>query len=107
PHRRKLGVLSGLLLLQVLLGALQPWPLAFVLDFGLVGRELPATIEGWLGVLPVEPRVALLVVVVAAGVLLSLLKQVASLYGTQVQVETGQRLVYDLPYRLFEDLQSL
>ena len=30
-----------------------------------------------------------------------------SAYGTQVQVDTGQRMVYDLRYRLFEHLQAL
>ena len=30
-----------------------------------------------------------------------------SAYGTQVQIDTGQRMVYDLRYKLFNHLQSL
>ena len=49
----------------------------------------------------------LLVVVVVAGVVLQVVNQFVSAYGTQVQVDTGQRMVYDLRCRLFEHLQAL
>ena len=52
-------------------------------------------------------RFALLVVVVVAGVVLQVVNQLVSAYGTQVQVDTGQRMVYDLRYRLFAHLQAL
>ena len=39
--------------------------------------------------------------------LLQVVNQFVSAYGTQVQVDTGQRMVYDLRYRLFEHLQAL
>ena len=42
-----------------------------------------------------------------AGVLLQVVNQFVSAYGTQVQVDTGQRMVYDLRGRLFEHLQAL
>ena len=45
--------------------------------------------------------------VVIAGVLLQVVNQVVSAYGTQVQVDAGQRMVYDLRYRLFQHLQAL
>ena len=38
---------------------------------------------------------------------MQVVNQLVSAYGTQVQVETGQRMVYDLRYRLFNHLQSL
>ncbi len=41
-------------------------------------------------------RFVLLVVVVIAGVVLQVVNQFVSAYGTQVQVDTGQRMVYDL-----------
>jgi len=107
PYRQRLSVLSCLLLAEVVLGALQPWPLAFVLDYVLVGRPLPSAIAGPLEAIPFDPRVVLLVVVVVAGVALSLANQLVSLYATQIQVGTGQRLVYDLRNRLFQHLQSL
>ena len=39
--------------------------------------------------------------------MLQVVNQFVSAYGTQVQVDTGQRMVYDLRYRLFEHLQAL
>ena len=39
--------------------------------------------------------------------MLQVANQFVSAYGTQVQVDTGQRMVYDLRCRLFEHLQAL
>ncbi len=52
-------------------------------------------------------RFALLVFVVAAGVVLQVVNQFVSAYGTQVQVDTGQRMVYDLRGKLFAHLTAL
>ena len=107
PYRARLGALSGLLLVEVVLGALQPWPLALVLDYVLGGRPLPAWAAQWAGPLTTQDRVTMLVVVVLAGVGLSLLNQLVTLQTTQIQVDTGQRLVYDLRNKLFQHLQRL
>ena len=107
PHRLRLGLLSGLLLAELALGVLHPWPLAFVLDYVLGGQPLPATVGGWLGRVGIDSRVELLVLVVIGGVVLSLINQWVTLKATQIQIGTGQRLVYDLRYRLFQHLQSL
>lgn len=107
PHRSKLALLSLLLLAEVALGALQPWPLALVLDHVLGGRPLPGWVAAFTGPLTAQNRVMLLVAVVLGGVVLSLLNQLVTLQATQLQVETGQKLVYDLRYRLFSHLQSL
>ena len=107
PYRLRLVLLSALLLAEVVLGVLQPWPLAFVLDYVLVGRPLPESVLAWLGGFGLDSRVMLLVVVVLVGVVLSLINQLVTLQATHVQVDTGQRLVYDLRYRLFQHLQAL
>src|SRR5881227_946166 len=52
-------------------------------------------------------RFALLVTIVVAGVLLQVVNQFVSAYGTQVQVDTGQRMVYDLRRKLFAHLTAL
>ena len=44
---------------------------------------------------------------VVAGVMLQLANQAVSAYSTQVQVDTGQRMVYGLRYRLLQHLQAL
>ena len=44
---------------------------------------------------------------VIAGVALQIVNQLVAAFGTQVQVDIGQRMVYDLRYRLFAHLESL
>ena len=107
PYRARLALFSVLLLFQVALGVLQPWPLAIVLDYVLAGRALPAAVAGWVSWITQGSRVTLLVMVVVAGVVLNLAKQLVTLHAVQLQVWTGQRLVYDLRYKLFQHLQSL
>src|SRR5205814_8627562 len=52
-------------------------------------------------------KFAFLIAIVIAGVVLQVINQFVSAYGTQVQVDTGQRMVYDLRARLFEHLAAL
>ena len=44
---------------------------------------------------------------VIAGVAIQVVNQLFAAFGTQVQVNVGQRMVYDLRYRLFAHLESL
>ena len=107
PYHGRLALLSVLLLFEVGLGVLHPWPLAIVLDYVLAGRALPSAITGWVAWITQGNRVTMLVMVVVAGVVLNLINQFVTLHATQIQVWTGQRLVYDLRYKLFQHLQSL
>jgi ATP-binding cassette subfamily B protein len=107
PYRRRVALLSVLLLLEIALGALQPWPLKIVIDYVLGGHPFPSYLAGWLTWATRSSQIVLLVAVVFAGVVLQILNQVVSAYGTQVQVDAGQRMVYDLRYRLFQHLQAL
>ena len=109
PHRGRVALLILLLLLQIGLGALQPWPLKVVIDYVLEHPKhpLPEPFGHWLMSTTGGSLVALLVLVVVAGVLLQVTNQFVSMYGTHVQVDTGQRMVYHLRYRLFQHLQAL
>jgi ATP-binding cassette subfamily B protein/subfamily B ATP-binding cassette protein MsbA len=107
PYRRRVALLSILLLLEIGLGALQPWPLKIVIDYVLGNHPFPPALAGWMTWLTHGSQVALLVAVVVAGVLLQIINQLVSAYGTQVQVDAGQRMVYDLRFRLFQHLQAL
>jgi ATP-binding cassette subfamily B protein/subfamily B ATP-binding cassette protein MsbA len=107
PYRGRVSVLVVLLLLQVVLGALQPWPLKIVIDYALDQRPLPEPFRGWLAAITGGSMVALLVVFVVAGVVLQIVNQLVEALGVQVQVDTGQRMVYDLRNRLFAHLESL
>jgi ABC-type multidrug transport system fused ATPase/permease subunit len=109
PHRRKVALLAVLLGSEIALGAAQPWPLAIVLDF-LTGKPFPhrlTQLMPWITTAAATHRFALLVAIVIAGVVLQVVNQFVSAYGTQVQVDTGQRMVYDLRARLFQHLTAL
>jgi ATP-binding cassette subfamily B protein/subfamily B ATP-binding cassette protein MsbA len=107
PHRRRVVLLSGLLIAQIVLGALQPWPLKIIIDYVLGSTELPEPLRHWALAISGSSTVALLVLFVVAGAALEIINQFVSALGTQMQVETGQRMVYDLRYRLFAHLESL
>ena len=117
PYRGAITVLAVLLVSEIILGALQPWPLAIVIDYVLSANPFPDHLPllgvnvplhvGWLNALAHSSRMTLLVVVVAAGIVLQVVNQLVSAYGTQVQVDTGQRMVYDLRHKLFEHLTAL
>jgi ATP-binding cassette subfamily B protein len=107
PYRKRVVILAALLLAEIGLGALQPWPLAIVIDYVLQGRALPQPFARWLIAIHGGDRFVLLVIVVVAGVVVQITNQLVSAFGTQVQVDTGQRMVYDLRRRLFEHLTGL
>ena len=109
PHRARVTVLVVLLLLEIGLGALQPWPLKVVVDNVLQHDQhpLPEPFRHWFLAISGGNLVMLLLFVVVGGVVLQVTNQFVSMYGTQVQVETGQRMVYELRGRLFEHLQAL
>ena len=48
PYRGRVAIIVALLLVQVGLGALQPWPLKIVIDYVLQGLPIPDPFAGWL-----------------------------------------------------------
>jgi ATP-binding cassette, subfamily B, bacterial len=109
PYRARVALLAVLLLSEIVLGALQPWPLKIVIDYVLTPdrRPIPEPFAQWLTAVGGSNLMVLLVIFVVLGVLLQVTNQLVSAYGTQVQVDAGQRMVYDLRYRLLEHLQAL
>ena len=107
PYRRRVVALAVLLLLEVGLGALQPLLLKVVIDYVLIRRPIPPPFAGWLQAIHEGDPVVLLVTLVVLGIVVQVANQVASAYSTQLQVDTGQRMVYSLRYRLFQHLQTL
>jgi ATP-binding cassette subfamily B protein/subfamily B ATP-binding cassette protein MsbA len=105
PYRTRVALLAVLLVSEIALGALQPWPLAVVIDL-LGGKPLPPSLAS-LSTFATTHRFGLLIGIVIAGVVLQVVNQLVSAYGTQVQVDTGQRMVYDLRARLFQHLTAL
>jgi ABC-type multidrug transport system fused ATPase/permease subunit len=112
PYRRQVALLSVLLVSEIVLGALQPWPLAIVIDYVLTpaalgGKTFPVSLQPLIAAVTRNSQFVLLIAVVVIGVALNLVNQFVSAYGTQVQVDTGQRMVYDLRGRLFAHLTAL
>jgi ATP-binding cassette subfamily B protein len=109
PYGSRVGLLVALLLSEIVLGALQPWPLRIVIDNVLNHDQhpLPEPFRRWMDGLTGGNLVVMLAVVVVGGVVLQVVNQFVSAEGTQVQVDAGQRMVYDLRNRLFRHLQAL
>src|SRR5215471_3433966 len=108
PHRGRVTQLAVLMLAEILLGVLQPWPFAWVIDHVLGGKPFSNShVQSFVTGVTHGSKGALLIAVVVTGVVLQIVNQLVSAYGTQVQVDTGQRMVYDLRYRLFNHLQAL
>jgi len=107
PHRGRVTLLAVLLLAEIALGAMQPWVLAIAIDHAIGGKPFRPSIQPIVESLTQGRMYELLVLVVVAGIALQVINQLVSAYGTQVQVETGQHMVYDLRYRLFDHLQAL
>src|SRR5712691_3991890 len=91
PYRGRMTLVTVLLLFEVALGALQPWPFKVVIDYVLVPQPIPEPFAGWLATIRVGSRFALLVTFVVAGVVLQVVNQLVTASNTQLQVETGQQ----------------
>jgi len=107
PYRGRVLVLAVLLASEIVLGAAQPWPFAIVIDNVLGSKPFPPIVTRLMPQILATHPFTLLVLVVVAGVILQVVNQLVSAYGTQVQVDTGQRMVYDLRHKLFDHLTSL
>jgi ATP-binding cassette subfamily B protein len=106
PYRTRVLAISILSIAEIGLTALAPWPLKIVVDSVLGDHPLPGWFAGVMASTGAN-RVALLVVVVVAGLLLQTANEVLRMFQTQLQVDTGQRIVYGLRARLLAHLQDL
>jgi ABC-type multidrug transport system fused ATPase/permease subunit len=107
PYRWRLVLLGVLSIAEVGLGALSPWPLKVVVDNVLSAQPLPHWIAAVTTPIGGHRAPVLLAFVLVAGLILQVVNEVVSMIHTQVQVDTGQRMVFDLRARLFGHLQSL
>jgi ATP-binding cassette subfamily B protein/subfamily B ATP-binding cassette protein MsbA len=109
PYRSRVVLLAFLSLVEIGLGTLQPWPLAVVVNyvFDHEKHQMAEPFRHWLDAITGGNLIVLLIVLVIAGVVLQVTNQFASMFHTQVQVDTGQRMVFDLRGKLFEHLQAL
>lgn len=104
PYKARVAGMIGLAMVEVALGALAPWPLKTVVDNVLGRQPLPGPLAAFAG--SWQPA-SLLIAVVLAGLVLSLTTEVVMMLHTQLQVNTGQRILYDLRTRLLDHLLAL
>ena len=107
PYRGRVLAIATLALAEIGLVALAPWPLKIVVDNVLGGEPVPRFLSSLLPPTVTDNAVSLLLVIVGAGLLLQIASQVVRLVDTQLQVDMGQRIVYDLRARLLAHLQAL
>ena len=106
PYRARVAVVAVLSLVEIGLAALAPWPLKLVVDSVLGTHPLPRIVAG-LAVPFAASSATLLVAIVVTGILLQVANELVRVGHTQLQVEMGQRVVYDLRARLLAHLQAL
>jgi ATP-binding cassette subfamily B protein/subfamily B ATP-binding cassette protein MsbA len=107
PYRTRVLAIAILSLAEIGLAALAPWPLKIVVDNVLGGLPLPEPVQGMVSAIGGGRPAGLLVLVVITGVLVQLSGELLRMIQTQLQVDTGQRLVYGLRARLLAHLQDL
>ena len=107
PYRVQVAVAVLLSLLEIGLAALAPWPLKLVVDSVLGSHPLPAPVASLLAPAMGLGPAGLLITIVVAGMLVQVVTELVRVSHTQIQVEMGQRVVYDLRARLLAHLQAL
>jgi len=107
PYRERVLAISILSIAEIGLAALAPWPLKIVVDSVLGGHPLPEFFAVLVPSMVGSSTVALLVIVVVAGLLLQITNELVRMIQTQLQVDTGQRIVYSLRAKLLAHLQAL
>ena len=102
-----LAVVFLTLVLKVGIELLKPWPLVFLVDYVLQGKD-SAMAARIVAALPGSPTTSGLIFwSVGATVVLFLLSWAAGLANAYASIGLGQRMVYDLASHLFAKLQAL
>ncbi|HEY3394211.1 MAG TPA: ABC transporter ATP-binding protein [Lacipirellulaceae bacterium] len=103
----RLACLSGLLIVfGAAFSLLTPWPVAILFDHVLGQKELPPFLAFLLGPLA-DDRGLLLMVVVAAGLLIAILQNAATVLHTYVNTKIDQSMVLDFRSDMMQHAQRL
>ena len=106
PYRGRALAVVLLVLAEIGLTALAPWPLKVLVDNVLGGAPFPPAVAARLPA-AFDDAVLLLAAVAAAGVVVQLGAEVVRMAHTQMQVDMAQRVVYRLREQLLDHLQAL
>lgn len=102
-----LAVVS-MMLPQIALDMLKPWPMAFLIDYVLKKEKASPAVETIVSWLPgAHTEANLILWSVAATIVIFLLSWVIQLATAYANISFGQRIIYDLAGNLFAKLQRL
>ena len=107
PYRTRVLAVTILSIVEIGSAALAPWPLKVVVDNVFGGQTLPGPLAVVIPSVVAANAAALLVLVVVVGLLLQITNELVRMFHTQLQVDMGQRIVYDLRAKLLAHLQAL
>ena len=107
PYRVRFLLIAVLSIVEIGLSALAPWPLKIVVDNVLSGLLLPEPLSNFIPPVVTSSPITLLVIVIIAGLLLQIANEVVRMVHTQLQVDMGQHIVYNLRASLLAHLQAL
>lgn len=107
PYRARVAVITALSIVEVALAAFTPWPLKTIIDNVLGGQPMAPWLASLTGSLVGQRPVAVLVLIALTGLTMQLLLEAVMMVHTQLQVKTGQHIVYDLRRRLLDRLLAL
>jgi ATP-binding cassette, subfamily B, bacterial len=111
PYRRPLAVLSALSAAEVGLRVASPWALKAIVDHVFGAAPAPNWLRGSAAAAAAkvngDPRIALLLSIIALGLIAHLTHQLILLLYARVSVGVSQRLTRDMREHLFGHLQRL
>ncbi len=107
PYRMRVAAIAGLSIAEIALATLAPWPLKLVVDNVVGDHPLPEPLAALVASAGGATPAVLLVLIVFAGLLVQVATEAIRMMHTQLQVEMGQRIVYNLRAQLLEHLQAL
>lgn len=97
----------GLLLVGSLLELLQPWPVKWLVDYTLGGHALPPALQQWLPFLQSGRIADGALTVCGAVLLLAALHKLVNVLSNVLLLRAGERIVFELRCRAFDQLQRL
>lgn len=106
PYWRLVLVSGVVMVVSSLLGLLSPWPLTILVDSVLGDHALPPLLQWLLGSLATHP-LSLLIVIVLAGLGLTLIQGGLSVLESYVQTQIEQGMIVDFRADLFNHAQRL
>lgn len=107
PHRFELAILALLSLAEVVFRAANPWALKSLIDYAVIGADMPDGLAAPLSRFGVTSRDGLLLTFVASSAAIQLAHHFVLMHHGRVQARAAQQLVLRLRQHLFAHVQSL